>query len=67
MDSEKDGVYVNTKYTILMCKRLSTELQFLDKRNQPLDPDSNEAVKESLVQVRNCINKLDELFKDFNF
>jgi len=57
---------VDTKYAILAVKRLATEFQFLDKQYS-LKPDEREDHRESLIQVRACINKLDEMFKEFNF
>ncbi len=62
-----NAVNINTKYAILVAKRIITDLQFLDKIRAPLRPELYENERESIQQVKNGIQKLDEIFAGLNF
>jgi len=66
-DYKDDAVHIDTKYAILVARRIITDLQFLDKVRAPLRPELYERERESIQQVKSGISKLDELFAGMNF
>lgn len=62
-----NAVHIDTKYAILVARRIITDLQFLDKIRAPFRPELYENERESIQQVKNGVAKLDELFASLNF
>jgi hypothetical protein len=62
-----NAVNIDTKYAILVARRIITDLQFLDKIRAPLRPELYQNERESIQQVRNGVSKLHEMFEALNY
>jgi hypothetical protein len=62
-----NSINLNTKYSILLCRQLITDLQYLDKLRAPLRPELYETERETLGGIRNNIDKLDQMFKEVGY
>lgn len=62
-----NSINLNTKYAILACRQLITDLQYLDKLRAPLRPELYETERETLGGIRNHIDKLDQMFKEVGY